>query len=87
VRTVLVVGGTGPTGYAVVRRLLAAGDRVTIVHTGAHEVDFGAAVEHVHTDPTSLDDLRAALGSRSRRPGGCVTWSPCCPGGSAGSSR
>lgn len=64
-RTVLVIGGTGPTGYAVVRRLLAAGDRVTIVHTGAHEVDFGAEVEHVHTDPTSLDALRAALGSRT----------------------
>lgn len=64
-RTVLVVGGTGPTGYAVVRRLLAAGDRVTILHTGAHEVDFGGAVEHLHTDPTSLDGLAAALGSRS----------------------
>jgi nucleoside-diphosphate-sugar epimerase len=65
VRTVLVVGGTGPTGYAVVRRLLAAGDRVTILHTGAHEVDFGGPVEHVHTDPTALADLKEALAGRS----------------------
>ena len=43
--TVLVVGGTGPTGYAVVRRLLAEGTTVTILHTGAHEVDFGPGGE------------------------------------------
>lgn len=60
-----MVGGTGPTGYAVVRRLLTAGDRVSILHTGTHEVDFGAPVEHLHTDPTSLDALRAALGTRT----------------------
>lgn len=64
-RTVLVVGGTGPTGYAVVRRLLAAGDQVTILHTGAHEVDFGGPVEHVHTDPTALAPLKDALAGRS----------------------
>jgi nucleoside-diphosphate-sugar epimerase len=65
---VLVVGGTGPTGYAVVRRLLVRGDTVTILHTGAHEVDFGpggARVEHVHADPTSLADLKSALRGRS----------------------
>ncbi|MGH3763026.1 NAD-dependent epimerase/dehydratase family protein [Actinophytocola sp.] len=67
-RSVLVVGGTGPTGYAVVRRLLAGGDRVTILHTGAHEVDFGpggAEVEHLHTDPSSLADLRTAIAGRT----------------------
>ena len=63
-RAVLVIGGTGPTGYAVVRRLLAEGDRVTILHTGAHEVDFGGEVEHLHADPTSLTDLRAAVAGR-----------------------
>ncbi|TDV56375.1 NAD-dependent epimerase/dehydratase family protein [Actinophytocola oryzae] len=66
--TVLVVGGTGPTGYAIVRRLVAEGDKVTILHTGAHEVDFGTGgedVEHVHTDPTSLAELKSALHGRS----------------------
>lgn len=66
--SVLVVGGTGPTGFAVVRRLINRGDTVTILHTGAHEVDFGAGgetVEHLHTDPTSLADLKSALHGRS----------------------
>lgn len=63
-RTVLVVGGTGPTGYALVRLLLAEGDRVTVLHTGAHEVDFGGEVEHLHADPTSLAELRAAVAGR-----------------------
>jgi nucleoside-diphosphate-sugar epimerase len=63
-RSVLVVGGTGPTGYAVVRRLLARGDRVTILHTGAHEVDFGGEVEHLHADPASLPGLRGAVAGR-----------------------
>lgn len=62
---VLVVGGTGPTGYAIVRRLLALGDTVTILHTGAHEVDFGGQVEHLHTDPTSLASLKSVLRGRS----------------------
>jgi nucleoside-diphosphate-sugar epimerase len=62
---VLVVGGTGPTGYALVERLLAAGERVTILHTGAHEIEFSDPVEHLHCDPTSRDDLRATLGART----------------------
>jgi nucleoside-diphosphate-sugar epimerase len=68
VSAVLVVGGTGPTGFAVVRRLLALGDVVTILHTGAHEVDFGPGgeeVEHLHADPTSLAELKSALHGRS----------------------
>jgi nucleoside-diphosphate-sugar epimerase len=60
----LVIGGTGPSGAKIVERMLAAGYRVTILHTGAHEVPFSGPVEHVHTDPGSLDDLRAALDNR-----------------------
>jgi nucleoside-diphosphate-sugar epimerase len=63
-RSVVVVGGTGPTGFALVERLVAAGDRVTIVHTGQHEIGFSGPVEHVHCDPRSRDDLAAALGRR-----------------------
>jgi nucleoside-diphosphate-sugar epimerase len=66
VSAVLVVGGTGPTGYAIVRRLLALGDTVAILHTGAHEVDFGPGdVEHLHADPTSLEELKSVLHGRS----------------------
>jgi nucleoside-diphosphate-sugar epimerase len=64
VRSVVVVGGTGPTGYALVELLLTAGDRVTIVHTGQHEIAFSRPVEHVHCDPRSRGDLAAALGGR-----------------------
>ena len=35
---VLVVGGTGPTGPAIVAGLEARGHEVTICHTGSHEV-------------------------------------------------
>lgn len=62
--TVLVVGGTGPTGYALVERLLARGDEVTILHTGAHEVPFSGPVEHLHADPSLLSDLEQALTGR-----------------------
>lgn len=64
-RSVLIVGGTGPTGHALVRRVLAAGDVPTIVHTGRHEIDFDGPVEHVHCDPRSREDLAAALGGRT----------------------
>lgn len=62
--SVLIVGGTGPTGFALVEGLLAQGDHVTILHTGAHEVPFSAPVEHLHTDPNRLSDLAQALKAR-----------------------
>ena len=60
-RRALVVGGTGPTGPAIVNRLLAAGYETTIYHSGAHEVDFDSDVEHLHGDNRDGDDI-AALG-------------------------
>lgn len=63
--TVLVVGGTGPSGFAIVEQLLARGDDVTILHTGRHELPFSAPVEHLHTDPRDLDALQDAIGGRS----------------------
>lgn len=63
--SVLVVGGTGPTGFAVVEKLLARGDTVTVLHTGSHERTFSGPVEHLHADPRQLGDLRTALGSRT----------------------
>jgi len=63
--TALVVGGTGPTGPAIVRGLEARGHRVTIFHTGRHELDEVAHVEHIHGDPFSTDGVVAALGDRT----------------------
>ncbi len=59
----LVIGGTGPTGPAVVNGLLARGYEVTILHTGRHESDeVPPEVGHIHTDPFSATDTAQALG-------------------------
>jgi nucleoside-diphosphate-sugar epimerase len=65
VNQALLVGGTGPTGVALVERLLARGDQVTIAHTGAHEASFSGPVDHLHCDPRDAAELTAALGRRS----------------------
>ena len=62
---VLVVGGTGPTGPHLVNGLIDQGHRVTILHTGRHEVDtIPPEVEHIHTNPFDVTELSAALGDR-----------------------
>ncbi|MBI2853859.1 MAG: NAD-dependent epimerase/dehydratase family protein [Chloroflexi bacterium] len=61
---VLVVGGTGPTGPFVVNGLIERGHKVTILHTGAHEVEFAEPVEHLHGDPNFKDTIEATLGNR-----------------------
>ncbi len=64
--TALVIGGTGPTGYHIVDGLIERGYEVAILHTGRHEIDeIPPQVEHIHTDPFSEADLRAALGRRT----------------------
>ena len=61
----LVIGGTGPTGPAIVDGLLVRGYEVTIYHRGTHEVEFGGPVAHLHGDPFSRDNLERDLGSRT----------------------
>jgi nucleoside-diphosphate-sugar epimerase len=62
----LVIGGTGPTGPGVVNGLLDRGYETTILHTGRHEVDtIPDSVEHIHTNPFRIDEVEAALGSRT----------------------
>jgi nucleoside-diphosphate-sugar epimerase len=56
---VLVVGGTGPSGVPLVEQFLAAGDDVTIYHTGGHEAAFSRDVGHLHGDPRSPEDIAA----------------------------
>lgn len=58
----LVIGGTGPTGPFVVNGLLSRGYRVTICHTGRHELDeIPAEVVHIHTDPFDRAAFSEAL--------------------------
>lgn len=61
-QSVLVIGGTGPTGPGVVGGLLARGFDVTILHGGHHEVELPGEVRHLHADPHWSDSLRDAIG-------------------------
>ena len=62
----LVIGGTGPTGPAVVNGLVDRGYEVVVLHTGRHEVDtIPPHLEHIHTNPFRIDELSDALGSRT----------------------
>lgn len=59
---VLVIGGTGPTGVPIVRRLVDAGHDVTILHRGTHErAETPPEVAHLHADPFDEASLRTAL--------------------------
>jgi nucleoside-diphosphate-sugar epimerase len=61
----LIVGGTGPSGVALVHALVAAGDDVTIFHTGAHEPPLPDAVTHIHGDPGEYENLGESLAGRA----------------------
>jgi len=61
----IVIGGTGPTGPFIVEGLLKRGYQVTIMHRGAHEVEFSAPVEHLHGDPHFIETLQDTLGPRT----------------------
>lgn len=65
VPTALVIGGTGPTGPSIVHGLASRGHRVTVFHTGRHELDEVAHVEHLHGDPFSSEGVAAALGNQT----------------------
>ena len=59
---VLVIGGTGPTGIPIVRRLVDGGHAVTILHRGTHErAETPLQVRHLHADPFDETSLRGAL--------------------------
>lgn len=65
---VLVIGGTGPSGPLIVNGLVERGHRVTILHTGRHEVDTlppQSVVPHIHADPFDEDSFRNGLGERT----------------------
>lgn len=61
-KSVLVVGGTGPTGPYVLQGLLDRGFDVTIYHRGTHEPPDLPDVRHLHGDPHFRDQIDADLG-------------------------
>ena len=63
--TALVIGGTGPTGPSIVHGLEARGHRGAVFHTGRHELDEVAHVEHIHGDPFSNEGVVNALGDQT----------------------
>jgi nucleoside-diphosphate-sugar epimerase len=62
----LVIGGTGPTGIPIVRRLVEGGHDVTILHRGTHErPETPPQVAHLHADPFDEASLCGALEGRT----------------------
>ena len=62
--SVLVIGGTGPTGAVIVPRLVERGDTVTILHSGRHEIPLPKSVAHIHGDPRDRLSLLSCLQDR-----------------------
>ncbi|POX56574.1 reductase [Streptomyces sp. Ru71] len=62
-REVLVIGGNRYFGKRLIERLLAAGDRVTVLNRGSSAAPAGA--EHLVADRDDESALRSALGSRT----------------------
>ncbi len=60
---VLVIGGTLFIGRALVRRLLARGDEVTILHRGRAN-PFAGRVGEIHCDRNDVDGMRRAVAGR-----------------------
>ena len=60
----LVIGGTGPTGPAIVAGLERRDHEVTVCHSGAHEVDEVLHLPHIHCDVRDESSLRSAIGDR-----------------------
>jgi nucleoside-diphosphate-sugar epimerase len=46
---ILIIGGTAFMGPYVVRKLAAAGHKITIFHRGQHEPQLPSTVKHVHS--------------------------------------
>ena len=57
---VLVIGGTLFIGRALVRRLLARGDEITILHRG-QGTPFGGSVAEIHCDRNDTSGIRQKL--------------------------
>jgi nucleoside-diphosphate-sugar epimerase len=59
---ILMIGGTGPSGVPIVRRLVANGHDVSILHRGGHErSETPPDLVHIHADPYDEVSLGEAL--------------------------
>ncbi|MDQ1359931.1 MAG: hypothetical protein QOJ44_308 [Acidimicrobiaceae bacterium] len=57
-----MIGGTGPSGVPIVRRLVANGHDVSILHRGGHErSETPPELVHIHADPYDEVSLDEAL--------------------------
>lgn len=61
----LVIGGTGPSGPSIVNGLCQRGFETTVLHSGRHEIDEVAHVEHIHADPSFPDELTSSIDGRT----------------------
>jgi nucleoside-diphosphate-sugar epimerase len=60
---ILLIGGTGPSGIPIVRRLVDCGHEVVILHRGTHErPETPPHLVHIHADPYDERSLSDALG-------------------------
>jgi nucleoside-diphosphate-sugar epimerase len=59
--SVLLIGGSGPTGPLIAAGLTKLGHKVTILHRGVHEAAETEGLEHIHADPHFAGSLRAAV--------------------------
>lgn len=64
-KTALVIGGTGPTGPHIIAGLAERGYDITVIHSGAHEVDFAVPVRDLHADAYFRESLEEAIGTES----------------------
>lgn len=63
---ILMIGGTGPSGIPIVRRLCEHGHDVTILHRGTHErPETPPAVAHLHADPYDEESFTTAVAGTS----------------------
>lgn len=64
--SILVVGGTGPTGIWILQGLVERGWDVTILHRGTHErPETPDEVEHIHADPYDEASFTEAIDGRT----------------------
>ena len=59
---ILMIGGTGPSGIPIVKRLVEHEHDVTILHRGEHErPETPPDLVHIHADPYDEVSFRDAL--------------------------
>jgi nucleoside-diphosphate-sugar epimerase len=61
----LLIGGSGPTGPAVVEGLRARGYEVSVLNRGVHRVPLPDDVTEIVGDPHFLEPMQEALGDRT----------------------